>query len=113
MKLPSPDSLDDAQAEQELKTLLGRLALHGIAVHVCEHFTPLETYRLIVENLLREQTGYAELRPTQWVQNFMTHEFCEACDAEMDRKIEEEKRRQANNPPEDDAGDAPRDDGMP
>ncbi len=104
VKLPSPDSLDDVQVETELKGLLARLALCGIALHMCEHYTPREAYRLLVEHLCMEETGYPELRPTQWVQHFLTSEFCEACEAELAREFEEKKRHKQGDQPLDDTG---------
>ena len=102
VRLPSPDSLDDVQVERELKGLLARLALCGIALHMCEHYTPRQAYRLLIEHLCMEEKGYAELRPTQWVQHFLTSEYCEACQAEDARAFEEEQRRKSS-PSEGDA----------
>ena len=89
VKLPSPDKLDDAEAEEALKTLLAQLALYGIALDVCEHFTPRDCYRLLIENICQEEHVYPELRNTQWVQHFATSDYCEACLAEFDEEVEE------------------------
>ena len=93
MRLPLPDDVDDAQAELALKSLLAEMALYGIALDICQHYTPRDAYRLLVEEICREQRAYPELRQTQWVQQFMTSEFCEACDAEFDREWDERQRR--------------------
>ena len=89
VKLPSPDKLDDAEAEGALKTLLAQLALYGIALDVCEHFTPRDCYRLLIENICREEHVYPELRHTQWVQHFATSDYCDACLAEFDEEAKE------------------------
>ena len=86
VKLPSPDKLEDAEAEDALKTLLAQLALYGIALDVCEHFTPRDCYRLLIENICREEHVYPELRDTQWVQHFATGDYCDACLAEFDEE---------------------------
>jgi len=89
IRLPSPEQLErvsDHQAEQVLKSLLARLALHGIALDICEHYTPRAAYRLLVERICPEEGVFPELRNTQWVQHFMTHEFCSQCDAEFGRE---------------------------
>ena len=91
--LPRPEQLDDVQVEAALKSLLGKLALFGIALSVCEHFTPRDAYRLLLDDICTEERAYPQLRETQWVQHFMTSEFCEACEAEMDREFEEYERR--------------------
>ena len=84
-----PDRLDDEEVEGALKGILMELALFGIALDVCEHYTPRDTYRLLVEELLPNQRAHPELRGTGWVTNFMTHEFCPECEAEADREFEE------------------------
>ena len=87
MRLPSVEqvaALPDAEAEQVLRSLLARLALYGIALDVCEHYTPQEAYRLLVERICPEEGVFPELGQTQWVQHFMTHEFCDRCTAELE-----------------------------
>ncbi len=88
VKLPSPDKLDDAEAEDALKVLLGQLALYGVALDVCEHYTPRDCYRLLIEEVCRKEHVYPELRNTQWVQHFSTSEYCEACLAQFDEEVE-------------------------
>ncbi len=89
VKLPPADSLDDEQAERELKKLLALLARYNIALAICEHFTPRDAYRLLLEHILLEETAHPELRATQWVQHFMTAEYCKECEAEMEREFRE------------------------
>lgn len=101
--LPAVDELDDRQVEHLLKVLLAELALYGVALDMCEHFTPRDAYRLLVEQLRTEDRFHPELRGTGWVQHFSTWESCDECKAEMDREFEEEERRQGK-PPEDPAG---------
>jgi hypothetical protein len=93
MKLPRPEQLDDEAAEKQLKSLLTQLALYGIALDVCSHFTPRDAYRLLLEEICTEERVYPELRHTQWVQHFMTSEFCEECDAEMQRDFDDSQQR--------------------
>jgi hypothetical protein len=93
-KLPRPDDLDDEAVETQFKALLGEMALAGIALHVCEHFTPREAYRLLLDRILDEERVYRELGGSAWVQNFMTSEYCDACEAEYEAKWEEENRQQ-------------------
>lgn len=109
VRLPRPDQLGDEEAEEALKSLLAELALFGIALDICEHFTPREAYRLLVEEICPEERAYPELRNTQWVQCFSTSDFCEACEAEFDREFEEHERRRKENP----SDDPPADDDIP
>jgi hypothetical protein len=89
MRLPAWQDLDERKADLALRSLLTQLAMLGIAFHMCEHFTSLEAYRLLVEKVLWEGRAYPQLRGTGWVTNFMTSEWCEKCRAEMEREFEE------------------------
>lgn len=100
-KLPKPDDLSDAEAETILKTLLAQLALYGIALHVCEHFTPREAYRLLIEKIAKQESFHPELLQTQWVQHFMTSEFCPACDAEVEREYKQRQEEEKEEKEED------------
>lgn len=106
MKLPKPDRLTEQQAEVELKGLLTRLAMFGVALNMCEHFTALDAYRLLVEHLCKEEVAFAEVCNTGWVQHFDTAEFCEACQAEFDRQYEQQQRGRPDDEDDDDAGGA-------
>lgn len=89
---PHPDQLSDEEVEGALKAMLAELALWGIALDVCEHFTPRDTYRLLVEELLPNHRAHPELRGTGWVTHFSTWEFCPQCEAEAEREYEEYQR---------------------
>jgi hypothetical protein len=91
-QLPKADTISDAEAEMLLKALLGQMALFGIALNICEHCTPRDAYRLLVEEIATEGTFHPEMRGTEWVQHFMTSEFCPECEAELDREFEERER---------------------
>lgn len=91
--LPRPESLSDRAVEEQLKIVLSRLALIGVAYSVCDHCSPREAYRILLEEVLPDCGAYEELIGTDWVQHFMTHEYCAACDAEAEesyRKYAEE-----------------------
>jgi hypothetical protein len=84
-RLPAPDDVPEEKVEPLLKGLLAELALFGVALHVCEHYTPREAYRLLVENIATEWKFRPELVGTGWVQNFMTGEYCKQCEEEAIR----------------------------
>lgn len=90
IKLPKPDRLTEKEAEVELKGLLTRLAMFRIALHVCEHFTALDAYRLLVERLCKEEVAFAELCSTDWIQHFDTAEYCRQCERELDQRMSAE-----------------------
>jgi hypothetical protein len=88
-KIRRPDGLDDAAVEAELKVLLAQLALYGIAIDVCEHYDPRQTYSWLLDEILPKESAYPELRDTQWVQHFSTSDDCPDCDAEFEIEFEE------------------------
>lgn len=91
--LPKPDSLDDDAVEDELKALLARMVMHGVVLDVCDHFTPRDCYRLLVEEIVPEEGAYKELSGTGWVQHFSTWEHCKQCDAELEEEFKERERQ--------------------
>jgi hypothetical protein len=84
-ELPPPESLDDEQVETQLKVLLARLAITGIALDVCPHFTPRDCYRLLLSKVLPEEKAYKEVIGTGWVQHWSTWEYCKQCDDQFEQ----------------------------
>lgn len=92
--LPDPDSLDENQAAYVLRFVLARLATYGVAIHMCEHVTALDTYRLFIEHMSPDAHCFRELKGTGWVQNFMTSEYCPVCEAEFEREWQDRQDSQ-------------------
>ncbi|HPO17380.1 MAG TPA: hypothetical protein PLI09_28365, partial [Candidatus Hydrogenedentes bacterium] len=90
--LPRPEQLNDDEVEAVFKGLLARLAMINVALSVCEHYTPRDAYRLLLDEIFQDSSAYEELIGTGWIQHFSTHEYCEACEAEaladFDNEIE-------------------------
>jgi hypothetical protein len=105
-KLPKPDDLDDEAVEIELKLLLGRLVIIGVVLDVCDHFTPRDCYRLLLDDILKDEGAYEELVGTGWTSHFSTWESCKECEKEMDKEFEEmEKKRSEEGGGTNDVGD--------
>jgi hypothetical protein len=85
-------ALTDAEAEVAFKELLSRLALLGVAVAQCEHFSHKLAYRMVAEEILPRYGVHPKLPQIGWVQHYDTSEFCRKCQEEFDRKYEEESR---------------------
>lgn len=102
IKLPRPDGLSEAAAEAALKTLLAKLAEHGISLDVCEHFTPSDAYELLIEEICPYELTHPELEATRWVQHFSTSDFCETCEAEFEREVEEYERNRGRDEDDED-----------
>ena len=101
------DKLDDTQVAEALRTVLARLAEYGIALDMCQHYTPRDAYRLLLEEILPKHGTYPKLRATGFVQHYMTSEFCEKCEAEFEeewqqREKERLERGETFEPPPDD-----------
>jgi len=80
--LPRPDELDEAAVELHLKVLLGRLALFGVALHVCDHCTPRDAYRLLLNKILPELSRSAPHTGEEEIRAIMTAKYCRFCAAE-------------------------------
>ncbi|MEX2172971.1 MAG: hypothetical protein WD872_01330 [Pirellulaceae bacterium] len=93
--------LSDAQAEAALKEILMRLALLGVAVAVCEHFSPKLTYRMIAQEILPKYGVHPRLPQIGWVQHYDTSEFCRKCEERFEREYEEEQRKREEQGDED------------
>jgi hypothetical protein len=93
LKLPPADSLDDQQVVCQLNLILSRLALHNIAFHMCEHFTPRNAYKLLLETILPEESTHPELPRIGFTMNFDTAESCDECAAEFERRDAERKAK--------------------
>ncbi|QDT65736.1 hypothetical protein V22_29960 [Calycomorphotria hydatis] len=102
LRMPSPDTLNDEEVEGILKTLLARLARHGISLDVCEHFTPRDALMLLVEEICPHELTHPELDAMRWVQHFSTSDFCDLCDEEFEREFEEYERNQQDSDSDDD-----------
>lgn len=77
---PRPETLNDDAVKASLKGLLGRLAMFGIALDVCEHFSPRACYELLIKTIIPEESGHEEMIGTGWVQHFSTWGFCPDCE---------------------------------
>jgi hypothetical protein len=56
---------------------------------MCEHFTYLDTYRLLIGEWGHECSFAPSLVGTSWVQNYMTSESCKECEREAGSDFEE------------------------
>lgn len=94
IKLFPPNQLTDRQIDESLQVLLARLARHGVALDMCEHFTPRNAYRLLLEQILPNESIPAKLAESGFVQQYTTHEFCPICLLQFmeDEPLDEDER---------------------
>ena len=102
LRLRPSAQLSDVRVEAALKLLLARLAEHGIALDICEHYTPRESYEYLLGEICPTELTHPELDPVRWVQHFSTSDNCEACDAEFEREFEEYERNRRRRGDDDD-----------
>ncbi len=105
LKLPRPAGLSNAEIESALKRLLARMAEHGISLDVCEHFTPRDAYELLLDEICPFELTHPDLEATRWVQHFSTSDFCEVCEAEFEREVEEYERNRGRDDDDDRKGE--------
>lgn len=94
IKIYSAEQLGElapAAADDALKELLKRLALLGVALSICEHYTPQMAYRYLAEEILPQYGVHPRLPQIGWVQHYDTSEECPECQARFDREWEAEQ----------------------
>ena len=88
LEIPPPPSLkSDAEAEQYLKPLLARLAFFGTTMDTCEHCTPKNAYRIMVDLLLPKLGVYEPLIGSGYVHHICAYDVCEECLAKMAKDV--------------------------
>ena len=109
------DKLSDAEVESAFKVILRRLAMHSVALDMCEHFSPRDAYRLLVEEILPKFPVYPGLPLTGYVQHYSTWEYCRKCDEEFEARwqAEEKEREERKARGEDEDEEQPGDDDIP
>ena len=97
IKIYTPDQFDklpEDEAEKALKQLLARLALLGVAVAVCDHFSLQLAYRMIAEEILPKYGVHPRLPQIGWVQHYDTSEFCRKCEERFEREYQERHNKE-------------------
>ncbi len=98
LRLPPPDRVStDQEAQPLVVAILAKLALLSVAVDVCEHYTPLQTYRLLMTEILPTAKVHPNLAASRMIQHYSTSDHCETCDAEFE--AEYNARQQAETDP--------------
>lgn len=85
LQLPKPHSIhSEKQAWDVLSQLLSAMALRGVAFDMCPHFSALQAYQLLVEELLPNAGVHPELVHSGFICHFNSAEFCPHCNTEPD-----------------------------
>ena len=94
LTLPLPGKIPAGQAEEYLKRLLARLAEHGVALDVCEHYSPEEVYELLIDDILPFELTHPDLFGNNWIQHLSTSDHCADCEEEMGQREDDELERE-------------------
>ena len=85
LKLPKVEDVQsDAEAIPLVKAILAELALLSVALDVCEHFSPRDTYRVLMEEILPTAEVHPNLAASDMVQHYSTSDFCPKCEEELE-----------------------------
>jgi hypothetical protein len=92
LKLPTADRVEsDEQAKPLVLQILAQLALLSVALDVCEHFTPLQTYRLLMNEILPTARVHPNLAASEMVQHYSTSDYCQQCSDEFEEEADDER----------------------
>lgn len=95
LRLPPPERVQsDEEAQQLVVSILAQLALLSVAVDVCEHFTPLQTYHLLMTEILPTAKVHPNLAASRMVQHYSTSDHCAACEAYYEAQYRARKDRE-------------------
>ncbi len=84
LRLPTVDNVTShEQAEPLVRAILAQLALLSVALDVCEHFEPMDTYRLLMTEILPSAKVHPNLAASEMVQHYSTSDFCQLCEHEL------------------------------
>lgn len=84
--LPDPATLNEQEAEGVVKALLAQLALCGVALHFCEHYTYIDALHLLEREIIRERTFARQMSASSFVQHYLTAEHCQACIRQLEER---------------------------
>lgn len=108
LKLPKVENVSSHDEARPLVTaILAQLALLSVALDVCEHYEPLDTYRLLMKEILPTAKVHPNLAASDMVQHYSTSDFCVKCDEEFDEEYDG-SRSDPNANDEDDSNDGSR-----
>lgn len=85
-RLPAVHDVDEDRAEELVKMLLAEIAMHGVAVHLCEHCTQRDAYAYILNDIIQEGRVPPGLAKSGWTQNYDYGETCPECLAEFEER---------------------------
>ena len=74
----------DDEAKPHVQAILAQLAKLSVAINVCEHFSPLETYALLIQEILPTAKVHPKLADNDMVACYSTSDYCKTCKEEFE-----------------------------
>ncbi|HBE68867.1 MAG TPA: hypothetical protein DDW52_12035, partial [Planctomycetaceae bacterium] len=103
LRLPKPNAVkSNEEAHGYVIQILAQLAKLSVALDVCEHFEPIDTYRLLMDEILPNAKVHPNLKASDMVFHYSTSEYCSLCEIEYDKEFDREYGTESNTdvPPE-------------
>ncbi len=89
LRLPRPSAVEDPKVAWPLVVaILAQLAKLSVALDVCEHYDPVQTYELLMNEILPNAKVHPNLAASDMVQHYSTSEHCKACQDAFDAEYE-------------------------
>lgn len=89
----------DEEARPHVIAILAQLARISVAINVCEHFSPLQTYALLIQEILPTAKVHPKLADNDMVACYSTSDYCKLCKEEFE--AEADRQENENDPDED------------
>ena len=84
LRLPPSKVLANDEISIKIAEVLSRIAKHGVAISVCEHFGPRELYEMFCSEYLHQTRIHPRLTEFEYVFYIDTFESCPMCQASLD-----------------------------
>lgn len=84
LRLPPSNVMSDDEVSIKIAEVLARIAKHGVAVSVCDHFGPRDLYEMFCSQYLPDTRIHPRLTEFEYVFYIDTFESCAMCQASLE-----------------------------
>jgi hypothetical protein len=84
LRLPPSNVMSDDEISIKIAEVLARIAKHGVAVSVCDHFGPRDLYDMFCSQYLPETRIHPQLIEFEYIFYIDTFESCPMCQASLE-----------------------------
>lgn len=101
------DVNSDEEARPHVLAILAQLARISVAINVCEHFSPLQTYALLIQEILPTAKVHPKLADNDMVACYSTSDYCKTCKEEFENEADRIEREGDDENQDEDDTDIP------